>query len=713
MNQLLQSLSSGNIAIENIPAPQAKSGELLIQTHKTLISAGTERMLMDFGKASLLGKIKQQPDKVKEVLSKIKTDGLLTTLDAVKAKLDQPIALGYCNVGQVLDAGSSEGFSIGDRVLSNGPHAEIVRVPKNLCVKIPDQVSDEEAVFTVLGAIGLQGIRLLSPTLGECVVVQGLGLIGLIAVQLLIAQGCRVLGADFDAGKLALAKQFGAEVVNLGMGEDLIAKAEQFSRGRGVDAVLITASNKTDEIIHQAATICRKRGRIVLVGVIGLNLRRDDFYKKELSFQVSCSYGPGRYDETYENAGQDYPLAYVRWTEQRNFEAILDMMAMGKLDVRPLISHRFEIEEAGAAYEKLEDKSQLGILLEYPVKVDLARVVTLVTSAQSSALVQTKGEVQVPCVAFLGAGNYASRMLMPAFKKSGAKLKLVVTNQGVSGVVHGRKAEFEQAGTEIQGALQDPSINTLVIATRHDLHAKQVIQALGAGKHIFVEKPLAITEAQLGQITEAYSASQGRSLLMVGFNRRFAPHVQKIKQLLGSLTGPKNFVMTVNAGFIPKDHWTQDPEIGGGRLIGEACHFVDLLRFLAASPIKTSSISGLENLPEGAPRDENISINLKFEDGSQGVIHYFANGHKTFPKERLEVFASGKVLQLDNFRKLRGYGFGGFKKLNLWRQDKGQTECVQAFVDAIAEGKPSPIPALDIFEVTRVCLELREKLEKK
>lgn len=708
MKQILQSLSSGQTSVEEIPVPQNKQGELLIHSHCTLISAGTERMLLDFGKAGIIGKIKQQPDKVKEVLEKVKTDGLFTTLDAVKAKLDQPVPLGYCNVGHVIGTGGVLGFKEGDRVLSNGSHAAVVRVPKNLCVRIPNEVPDEHAVFAVLGAIALQGIRLVQPTLGECIVVQGLGLIGLMAVQLLIANGCRVLGVDFDKKKCELARSFGAEAVDLSAGGDLISCAHGFSRGRGVDAVLITASATSDEIVHQAASICRQRGRIVLVGVVGLNLRRDDFYKKELSFQVSCSYGPGRYDKAYEEQGQDYPLSHVRWTEQRNFEAVLDMMAAGKLDVSSLISQQFDIEDAAKAYATLDDRSNLGVLLNYPKDPCDYKANRLVSLSAQSAI---KRKGAMPIVAFVGAGNYASRMLMPAFKASGASLDTVITNQGVSGVIHGKKQGFCKAGTDFEALLDDDAVNTVVIATRHDLHAQQAIAALKAGKHVFVEKPLAIKVEALEEIKKTYESLDIKPLLMLGFNRRFSPQIQKIKQLLSPVNSPKNFVMTVNAGFIPADHWTQDPDIGGGRLVGEACHFVDLLRYLAGAEIVDANVSCLSELPEGVQQDENTVITLRFLDGSQGCIQYFANGHKAVPKERLEVFVEGKVLKLDNFRKLRGYGFSRFKKMNLWRQDKGQKACVAAFVKAIQYGESSPIAWQEMIEVTQVCLDLKEKIE--
>ncbi|MCF6775574.1 bi-domain-containing oxidoreductase [Thiotrichales bacterium 19X7-9] len=705
MKQILQSLKTGETVIEDIPCPKNSDGALLIETTKSLVSAGTERMLVEFGKASLLGKIKQQPDKVKMVLEKIKTDGLATTLEAVKAKLDQPIPLGYCNVGKVLEVGkNASGFKVGDRVVSNGNHAEIVRVAKNLCAKVPDTVSDEEAAFTVLAAIALQGIRLSKPTLGECFTVIGLGLIGLITVQLLKASGCRVLGIDFDANKCKLAQSFGAEVVNLSENSDLVAAAEVFSRGDGVDAVIITAATKSNEPLHQAATMCRKRGRIILVGVIGNEFSRADFYEKELTFQVSCSYGPGRYDDDYEQKGHDYPLGYVRWSENRNFQAVLDMMAAEKLDVKPLISHRFEFDHANDAYAILEnDKSALGIVLNYrqaQQELKLKRQVIVNHQAFKKDAI---------AVGFLGAGNYASRVLAPAFKNTNITLKSIVSSQGISTKLVAKKLGFQESITDENILYEDSNLDVVVVATRHNQHARQVINALKAKKHVFVEKPLALSIEELNEIQAAYQQADDK-LLMVGFNRRFAPQVQTIKRLIDQHKAPKSFIMTVNAGEIPQAHWTQDVAVGGGRIVGEGCHFIDLLRFLAQSKIVSYSAVSVRSSVSGD--DDKAMITLTFADGSCGSIHYLANGHKSFPKERLEVFCDGKILQLDNFRKLTGFGFSGFKKQNLKKQDKGQSKCVRAFVDAIQTGSAAPILFEEIMEVSRVSIEIAELLRK-
>jgi predicted dehydrogenase/threonine dehydrogenase-like Zn-dependent dehydrogenase len=706
MRQILQSLKTGLTEVAEVPCPSVKHGQLLIRTSRTLVSAGTERMLVEFGKAGWIEKARQQPDKVRMVLDKIKTDGLQPTIKAVFNKLDQPLPLGYCNTGLVVEVGAGvSGFEAGDRVISNGKHAEVVCVPINLCTKVPDAVSDEEAAFTVLGGIALQGIRLVQPTLGETVVVTGLGLVGLMTVQLLRAHGCRVLGLDFDKEKLALARQFGAEVVDLAAGQDPVAVAQVYSRGRGVDAVIVTAATKSNEPMHQAALMCRKRGRIVLVGVTGLELSRADFFEKELTFQVSCSYGPGRYDPNYEEKGNDYPVGFVRWTEQRNFEAVLDMMADGRLDVKPLISHRFDISEAEKAYELVGGSAaSLGILLQYP-GIEITPESRTVSLRSNSQAISERSMGGRATVSFVGAGNYATSVLIPAFKEAGARLRSVASSAGVSGLHAGRKFGFEETTTDTDRLFSDAETNAVIITTRHDSHARFVLKSLEVGKHVFVEKPLCLTLDQLEAIQTVYSGRSGQSsthpIVMVGFNRRFAPQVQKIKALLAGVSGPKSFVMTVNAGAIPAGHWTQVAEAGGGRLIGEACHFIDLLRFLAGVPITDWQRIGMDTTPQ-----DTVSLQFRFADGSIGTVHYFANGSKSFPKERLEVFVAGRVLQLDNFRKLKGFGWPGFKKMNLWRQDKGQKACAKAFVEAVEGRGPAPIPIEEILEVSRISIEL-------
>lgn len=715
MKQVLQSLKNGETSLAEVPVPKCSKGYLLIETSKTLVSTGTERMLVEFGKAGWLGKARQQPEKVKDVLDKIKTDGLYPTIEAVFNKLEQPLPLGYCNIGRVIEIGEDvTGFEIGDRVISNGKHAEVVTVPVNLCAKVPDTVSDEDAAFTVLASIALQGIRLIKPTLGEAIVVTGLGLVGLLTVQLLRANGCRVLGLDYDKKKLELAHSFGAEVVDLTSHRDPVAFAQSFSRSRGVDAVIITAATQSNKPVHQAAQMCRQRGRVVLVGVAGLELSREEFFKKELKFQVSASYGPGRYDPNYEEKGNDYPIGYVRWTEQRNFEAVLDMMAANALSVSQIISHKFRIHEAIKAYNLVfSDKPSLGILLEYP-GLDKGKIsktisfeslnLTSKTNPKRVEKSQKSGAVQV---SFIGCGNYANSVLIPSFKSAGATLLTAASISGDTSAHSAKKFKFSYASTDIDSLFTDPANDALVISTRHNSHAKYISQGLLNNKSIFVEKPLCITLKELKKIEvdlkSTYENNVDNPILMVGFNRRFSPHCKKIKSLLAKEPHPKSFIFTVNAGFIPSNHWIQDKELGGGRIIGECCHFIDLIRHLADSPI-TSFDKNTMNCPD----NDTITINLKFKDGSIGTIHYFANGSKAFPKERLEIFSSGKILQLDNFRKLRGFNWPGFKKMDLWRQDKGQAACTKEFLSAVKEKSPSPVPISEIFEVARVTIQLSE-----
>lgn len=705
MRQVLQELDSGRTTLADVPEPATAPGYVRILTRHSLISAGTERMLVEFGRAGWLQRARQQPERVHQVLQKIRTDGVAATVEAVRSKLDQALPLGYCNVGLV-DAGQGRtGFAPGERVVSNGPHAEVVSVPVHLCARIPESVSDDAAAFTVIGAIGLQGVRLSAPTLGESFAVTGLGLIGLITVQVLRANGCRVLGIDPDPSRTALARRFGAVTVELADGEDPLNAAAEFTGGRGLDGVLITAATQSDTPVAQAAQMCRKRGRIVLVGVAGLKLNRADFYEKELSFQVSCSYGPGRYDPQYEQAGHDYPIGFVRWTEQRNFEAMLELMAAQKLDLAPLISHRFELSDAAHAYDLVATRAEpsLGVLLDYPARELGSPAARGLNLALFPAAPATE-----PAVAFIGAGNYAARVLLPAFVRNRARLYGIASRGGVTAAHLGRKFGVAHVSTDADALIADPHVNTVVVATRHDTHASFAAQALAAGKHVFAEKPLAITAAQIDEVEAALRAAPTvrRPLLMVGFNRRFAPQIVRMKSLLHSIPGPKSFIVTVNAGRVPAGHWTENASVGGGRLIGEGCHFIDLLRHLAGVPIARWEVATVG--AAGEPREGQASITLAFADGSTGTVHYLANGHPSFPKERVEAFAAGRVLQLHNFRSLRAYGFGAVRSMNLWRQDKGQNACVAAFLRAIREGRESPIPFAEILEVSRVTVAVGE-----
>jgi len=712
MKQIIQNLKTGATELLETPVPTCAPGQLLIATRRSLISAGTERMLVEFGQGNLLAKARSQPEKVRQVLDKVRTDGLLPTLETVFARLDQPLPLGYCNAGVVLAVGAGvTGFAVGDRVVSNGPHAEIVAVPQNLCAPIPDGVSDDAAAFTVLAAVGLQGIRLANPTLGERVVVVGLGLLGLMTVQMLLANGCQVLGIDLDSQKCELARQLGAQAVDLTAGADPVAAGMTFSAGRGVDAVLITASTKSNAPVHQAAQMSRKRGRIVLVGVTGLELNRADFYEKELSFQVSCSYGPGRYDERYEQQGQDYPFGFVRWTEQRNFQAVLDLMAGGRLDVSPLISRRVPLAEAPAVYQELvTDRSLLGVLLTYPEQApDVRRTVAVSRLGKGDEvppISNLQSSLSNPVVGVIGAGNFASLVLIPALAKTGARLHTVATSSGRDAAIAARKFGFAQAASDYRQVLEDPAINTVFIATRHNSHARLVVEALAAGKHVFVEKPLALNRDELAAVEVALQAAANSPLaprpsqLLVGFNRRFAPLAVEMRQRLAGRSEPLTLIYTVNAGAIPAGHWTQDPAVGGGRIIGEGCHFIDLLRFLVGHPIVEVSARAMGAAPGLAVREDKMSITLTFADGSLGTVHYFANGSKQFPKERVEAFSAGRILALDNFQALRGYGWPGFKGKRLWQQDKGHTAEVAAFVERVRIGSAWLIPWEELEEVT-------------
>ena len=717
IKRILQNYKTGRTEVAELPLPAAKRGHLLIRTRMTLISSGTERMAVQASKKSLLNQALERPEKIKKAFDQMRTTGVLATVDAIRQRSDLMQSLGYCNVGEVIELGDGvDGFAIGDRVVSNGPHAEVVCVPQNLCARIPEGVADDEAVFTVLGAIALQGVRLLEPTLGECMVVSGLGTIGLLGVQLLRANGCRVLAIDFNAERLAVAEKLGAETFLLGNGADPIVAGQEFSRGRGVDGVLITAATDSNEPLHQAAKMCRKRGRIVLTGVIGPEISRADFFEKELTFQVSCSYGPGRYDPIYEEQGQDYPFPFVRWTEQRNFEAFLDLLAEKKIQAANLLSHRFPIDQAQEAYGLIGGgaAASLGIAITYPAQCPLSLEASRRLRMKDLPARIEQRDPREPVIAFIGAGNYGANVLLPAFKKTGARLKTVADRGGFASWLAARKNEAEIASTDIEFAMNDGECNTVVIATRHDTHASLVCKALRAGKHVFVEKPLAIREEQIKEIEACLLELETKGptpLLMVGFNRRFAPHVVKMRELLGTNRAPLSMVMTVNAGAIPKSHWAQDPAAGGGRIIGEGCHFVDLMRFLAGSPIKSVHACAIGSDPVNGVTSDKVSVLIEFEDGSTGALNYLANGHGSYPKESLEVFSGGKVFRIDNFLSLRGYGQDGFSSLKLWRQDKGQAACAAAFAEAIRKGAPSPIPFAELVEVARATFEIADQIK--
>lgn len=699
MKQIIQSFKTGETILEEVPAPQVKRGQVLIQTTKSLVSLGTERMLVEFGKSNLISKARQQPDKVKQVLDKIKTEGLLPTLEAVFNKLGEPLPLGYCNVGKVIAVGEGVSeFQIGDRVASNGQHAEFVSVPKNLVAKVPDNISDEEAAFTVIGSIGLQGIRLCQPTLGETIVVTGLGLIGLLTAQLLKANGCKVIGIDFDQSKLDLAKQWGIETINPAQGDDPVKTVLDKTNGVGADGVIITASTKSNDVISQAAQMSRKRGRIILVGVIGLNLSRAEFYEKELTFQVSCSYGPGRYDDTYEQKGQDYPLPFVRWTEQRNFEAVLDAISSGNIEVKPLITEVVPLEQYQNIYGEIGSSKAIASLLSYNNATYSNEIVV-----NSNANTKTNNGI-----AIVGAGNFTKMTMLPALSKTNAELLSIVSSGGVSGTAMAQKFNIAKSATSIEAVLQDEAVNTVLITTRHNLHAPMVIQSLEAKKNVFVEKPLALNQEELDQIITAYENSD--SVLTVGFNRRFSPFATKMKSLIGNADTPINVIATMNAGMIPANVWVHDLKVGGGRIIGEACHFIDLISYLTGSKVTEVCMNAMGVNPQ--ENTDNASILLKYANGSTGVVNYFANGSKSYSKERVEVYSQERTLVLDNWRNLKGYGFKGFSKMKS-KMDKGHHTQFSLLVDQINNQKEALIPFDSLVNTTKASFAAIESLKSK
>jgi len=687
VKQILQHLRSGEIELAEVPCPLVRPNHLLVHTAVSLISPGTERMLVEFGQASLLGKARAQPERVKQVLAKLRTDGVMPTLEAVFSRLDEPLPLGYCNVGHVLEVGPGvEGFVIGDRVACNGAHAEVVCVPATLAAHIPDGVDDDAASFTVLGAVALNGIRLLEPTFGESVAVIGLGLLGMLATQLLRAHGCRVIGIDVNPVRCEIARTLGCEAV--AAGGDPIGAARELSRGLGVDAVLIAASAQTDAIVHQAAQMSRKRGRIVLLGVVGLNLQRADFYEKELSFQVACSYGPGRYDPQYEAGGRDYPLPFVRWTAARNFDAVLAALARGALNVRPLITQRYAQRDAPAAYDAIvKDASALGVLLSYPSTLAPTSPVVRLPHVKTAPAGASR-----PVVGVIGAGNFARRVLLPAIAAAGGVVRSVASAGGVTSLHAGRAIGASEATTDYHTILEAPDINAVFIATRHDTHARLVDEALAAGKHVFVEKPLAIDLGGLDVISRA-QAAHPHLHVMVGFNRRFAPHAVTARRLLSGRAEPVALRLMVNAGQVPAGHWTNDAAVGGGRIIGEGCHFIDLALFLIGSPI--TAVQAIE-MHGGSARGDSVSIGLTFADGSIATILYWANGPSSYPKERVEIFSGGRVLAIENWRALRAFEWPGAPRMRM-RQDKGHRAQIAQFIDRIAAGGPPLIPFDELY----------------
>jgi predicted dehydrogenase/threonine dehydrogenase-like Zn-dependent dehydrogenase len=691
MKQIIQDLKNGNTILEEIPVPQVRRGTVLIKTHRSLVSLGTERMLVEFGKSNILQKVRQQPDKVKQVLDKIKTDGLFPTLEAVFRKLGEPLPLGYCNAGEVIAVGEGvSDFAIGDRVVSNGQHAEVVCVPKNLVAKIPDGVSYEAASFTVIASIGLQGIRLLQPTFGESVVVVGLGLIGLLTAELLVANGCEVIGFDFDPAKVDLARTKGIKAYSVADGSDPVAIAKSLTNEVGVDGVLITASTKSDEVIAQAAQMSRKRGRIVLVGVIGLDIKRADFYEKELSFQVSCSYGPGRYDDDYEQRGIDYPIGFVRWTEKRNFEAVLQAIAGKKLDVTPLITEVVDLEDYNQIYGNMSGSRSIASILRYSGEVDAGATTILVNQKSFGS---SKGVIGI-----IGAGNFTNGTVLPALKKIKADIKYISSASGLSATTLAKRYDIASVTTNYRDILNDDDVDAVMITTRHNAHAGMTIEALRAGKHVFVEKPLALSLEELETVTAAHAAS-GKTVT-VGFNRRFSPFITDAKQQIGFSNTPINIIATMNAGFIPANSWVHDKQIGGGRIIGEACHLIDLISYLCGSMVERVVMNAMG--PDPADNTDNASILLQYKNGSTGVINYFANGSKSYSKERFEVYSQNRTIVIDNFRKSVYYGFKSSGKSG--GQDKGHEVQFRQWLQCLKQGGDATIPFESVLNTSKAAI---------
>lgn len=699
-------MKTGELTVADVPPPLVKSGQLLVRTSASLISAGTEKSKIDLGKKSLLGKARERPDLVKKVIDKIKTEGLSSTFTAVKAKLDAAIPLGYSAAGIVAEVGEGvEGFKVGTRVACAGAgyasHAEMISVPKNLCVQVPDKVGFDEAAFGTLGAIALQGVRLAAPTLGEAVVVIGLGLLGQITVQLLRANGCRVFGVDTDVAKFELARTLGAEMC---ASPDAAAPLiSDWSRGRGADAVLITAATSSNEPLELAGEISRLKGRVVVVGLVGMGVPREAYYLKELSLQVSMSYGPGRYDAEYEERGHDYPFSYVRWTEGRNIEAFLDLVADGSVQIDKLITHRFPIEQGEAAYKLIEGKANepyLGIVLQYDVKKPLEKTISL-KSASSAPVASVR-------LGMIGAGSYARKFLLPNLKSNGVEFCSIATASGLSASDIGKQYGFVSCVSDGDQVIADEDANLIIVATRHDSHASLATAALRAGKHVFVEKPLAMNDDELTSVLDAAANSDGR--LMVGFNRRFSPAALHAKDFFSERQTPLSILYRVNAGRIAKDSWIQDATEGGGRIVGEVCHFIDLMQYLTGSLTTRVFAESVASRDSRVTDDDSIFITLRFADGSNGTIAYLAEGDKALEKERVEIFGGGRSCVIDDFRRVSMFAGGRETSKKSIGQDKGQADEIRAVCEFVKNGGGAPISLDDLAATTRATFRILDSL---
>lgn len=698
-------MRSGKVSVHDVPAPAVQRGRLLVRTAASLISAGTEKTAVDAGKKSLAARAKERPELVKQVIDRVKTEGIVNTYSAVKAKLDGTTALGYSAAGIVAGVGEGvTGFSVGDRVACAGAgyasHAEMISVPQNLCIKLPDPITFDEGAFGTLGAIALQGVRLSQPTLGESFVVIGLGLLGQITVQLLKANGCRVFGVDIDEAKLDLAQRLGAEECSLP--GDARQKVKEWSRGRGADGVLITAATTSNDPVELAGDISRSKGRVVAVGAVGMDIPRGPYFLKELSFQISMSYGPGRYDPQYEERGHDYPFSYVRWTEGRNLEAFFDLVANKTLDVDTLISHRFAIDRGEDAYKLISGEAKepyLGIVLQYDTGKEIESKIDISPPVAKASSVR---------VGMIGAGDYAKAMLLPHFKREGVEFRCIATAAGLTAKNVGKQFGFVAAVSTADEVLADHATNLVVIATRHDTHASLATQALKLNKHVFVEKPLALNDAELDAVIAAANASSGS--LMVGFNRRFSPHAKLAKEFFAGRTSPLSILYRINGGRIPREHWIQDPAQGGGRIVGEVCHFIDLMHFLTGSVttrVFAESISSRSNEVTDA---DSVFITLKFADGSNGTVAYLAEGDRALPKERVEIFGGRKTFVIGDFLSASAYCDGKEETSKHKTQDKGQAEEVRAVCSTVLTGGEPPIALDDLVATARATFRIIDSL---
>jgi predicted dehydrogenase len=702
MKQVVQNFRTGLLKVESVPAPTISPCELLVANRVSLISPGTERSTVQVAQKNLLGKALDRPEMARKVVAAMQKDGVLATLHRVFDRLDTPAALGYSCAGVVLGVGRDvSGLSVGDWVACAGQnyasHAEIVSVPKHLCVKIPNGVSFEDASFVTLGAIALQGVRQAEPRLGDRVAVIGLGLLGQLTVQLLKASGCRVLGSDLDRSRRELAGELGADVV---VGADeLIEAARAFSQGHGVDCVIITASTKSNEPVETAGEIARQKGRVVVVGAVGMTLPREPYYKKELEFRLSMSYGPGRYDRSYEEQGHDYPFGYVRWTEQRNMEAFLDLIQQGSVKVARLVTNRYPIEEAEVAYQRLTDgsASSLGMLISYSSEIAVSELqICRLTPARSSGPVT---------LGLIGAGQHVRDMLLPVLSGlPDVTISAVCTGSGVTAKAIGGKCKAAYCTTDFRTVLRDRAVSAVLIGTRHDTHAEIVDEALQAGKHVFVEKPLCLTEDELDRIARSYEDAAARGLqLWVGFNRRFSSHAAKIIEFFQGRRNPLVMVYRVNAGPLPATHWVQDPEVGGGRVIGEVCHFVDFMQAVCGARPVSVHAARIGGHTSGMADDQSL-ISLTFNDGSIGTVVYTAGGDTGLPKERFEAFGDGKAVTLDDFAVTEFYAQGKRTKHKTGVRDKGFEQEMRGFIASMAQGAEPAMRFDEIYAVTRACL---------